>query len=239
MNICPHFAGVLRCTLAACSALAATAGAAHAELPPQTLAAALALAGRAAAALAPAQARIEVEPGHLDPRLKLAPCTRIEPYLPGAAPAWGRTRVGLRCTQGSVAWNVYLPITVKVWAPAVVSTLALPAGARLSTTQLGRQEADWAVGAAPFVSDEALAGRTLVRAVAAGQALRRSDLKPLQWFAIGDVVRVDAVGAGFTISAQGQALTPGLEDQEARVRTENGRVLSGRPAGARRVEVAL
>ena len=59
-------------------------------------------------------ARIEIEPGQLDPRLKLTPCRRIEPYLPTGSTAWGRTRVGLRCLQGPTRWNVYLPVTVRV-----------------------------------------------------------------------------------------------------------------------------
>ena len=49
----------------------------RAQPPPvihaRALAQALALANQAAQALAPTGARIETEPGHLDPRLKLAP----------------------------------------------------------------------------------------------------------------------------------------------------------------------
>jgi Tfp pilus assembly protein PilN len=38
---------------------------------------------------------------------------------------WGKSRIGLRCTQGRTPWNVYLPIVVKVWGRALV----VPAGA--------------------------------------------------------------------------------------------------------------
>ena len=37
-------------------------------------------------------------------------------------PAWGRTHVTLRCSQGTTAWRMYLPLTVQVWAPALVSS---------------------------------------------------------------------------------------------------------------------
>src|SRR5664279_4879086 len=70
-------------------------------------------------------ARVEVEVGQLDPRLHLAACERIEPYLPPNVRLWGKSRIGLRCKEGRVAWNVYLPIVVKVWGRALV----LPAGA--------------------------------------------------------------------------------------------------------------
>jgi flagella basal body P-ring formation protein FlgA len=50
---------------------------------------------------------------------------------------------------------------------------------------------------------------------------------------------VDARGPGFSISAEGQALTPGLEGQTARVRTDNGRVLTGKVVAERQLEVKL
>ncbi|MBX3633867.1 MAG: flagellar basal body P-ring formation protein FlgA [Rubrivivax sp.] len=218
---------------------AATAG----TLPPELsrpVAAALELVRTSAAALAPAGARVEAQAGALDPRLRLAPCREVQSYLPAGAPAWGRTRVALRCMDGAARWNVFLPVTVSVWAPALQLRAALPAGARIAESQLASAEVDWAAGPTPPLADPAaLADRVLARPVAAGQALRQGDLQPRRWFALGDTVRIVAAGTGFRISAEGQALTPGLEGQPARVRTENGRVLTGRPVGERRLEVAL
>ncbi len=212
----------------------------HANLPPQAVADALALARHAAQTLAPASARVEAVAGSLDSRLQLAPCAQVQAYQSAGMPAWGRTRVGLRCTAGSTPWNVFLPVTVQVWAKAVVSTAALPAGARLEPAALAMAEVDWAATTAPpFATPAALAGRVLTRPVPAGQALRNTDLQPRQWFALGERVRVDARGAGFAISAEGQALTPGLEGQTARVRTDNGRVLTGRPVAERQLEIKL
>lgn len=214
--------------------------AARAELPPDIVATALALSQGAAAALAPAGARIEVKAGTLDSRLKLAPCSRIQPYLPSGVPPWGATRVGLRCTQGAVAWNVFLPVTVKVWAPGVVAAVALPAGAKVNAEQMTQQEVDWAAFASPaFAGVDDILGRSLTRAVAAGQTLRQNDVQARQWFTVGETVRIDAVGAGFSVSAEGQALTHGVEGQLSRVRTDSGRVLSARPVGEKRVEIAL
>ncbi|CAD5374750.1 Flagellar basal-body P-ring formation protein flgA [Rubrivivax sp. A210] len=221
-------------------ALAAPAARAAAQLPPAALVRALELATQAARALAPAGARIQALPGPLDPRLRLAPCERVDVYLPAGVAAWGRSRVGLRCGQGAVAWNVYLPVTVQVWAPAVVTTAALPAGARLDAAQLARAEVDWAAAALPPHTEAApLQDRVLLHPLAAGAAPRSNDLQPRLWFALGATVRVVGLGSGFTIAAEGQALTPGIEGQPARVRTESGRVLVGRPVGDHRIEVPL
>ena len=184
--------------------------------------------------------RIEVVLGRLDPRLKLAPCQQILPYLPAGTRPLGHTRMGLRCARGPTAWNVSLPIAVKVWAPSLVASTALPAGTVLESRHLMSAEVDLAERADPTVAlPEAALGRTLARGLAAGEALRRTDLKTRLWFSAGDTVRIVAVGPGYAISSEGQAMGPGLEGQSARVRTESGRIVSGIAAGERRIEVAL
>ena len=199
-----------------------------------------ALGEQAGAGLAPGVLRVAIEPGRLDPRLRLAPCERIEPYLPPGARAWGRSRVGLRCVQGPTAWNVYLPVTVKVFAPAWVAASALPAGSELQPDMLRQAEVDWAASATPPVADAAkLVGRLLARPLPAGAAVRLGDLKQRQWFAAGDTVRLVARGQGFSVSGEGQAMSPGVEGQTVRVRTETGRVLTGQAVGQHRVEVQL
>ncbi len=184
--------------------------------------------------------RFAVEVGSLDPRLKLAPCQRIEPFLPAGARAWGSTRIGLRCTQGPTLWTVYLPVTVKAFTAGWVAAAPLTAGTQLDATHLMQGEVDLAAGAgtALLLLDSAL-GRTLARPLAAGAALRSTDLRQRQWFAAGDTVRVSAGGAGFQVEMEGQAMNPGIEGQTVRVRVEGGRTVQGRVAGEKRVEVSL
>lgn len=183
-------------------------------------------------------ARVEVIPGQLDPRLRLAPCQQIEPFLPPGSPPWGRTQVGLRCTSGPVAWNVYLPVTVKVWRRVVVSTAALPAGAELAAANLQVAEVDVAGASGPTFTDTAgLAGRRLISAVAPGVPLRADNLRVRQWFAAGDKVTLFYKGEGFEASTDGQALNTGLDGQPVRVRVNSGQVITGMPTGENRVEV--
>ena len=218
----------------------AQGAAAGSGLTPEVLAQALQLATQAAQALAPPKARVVAVPGALDSRLTLAPCDQVQPFLPAGVPPWGRSRVGLRCTKGPVAWQVYLPLTVQVWAPAPVLSAALPAGARLDATQLSLAEVDWAASTShPVATAAELQDRLLARPVAAGQPLRAADLKSRHWFAQGDTVRIVAQSAGFAISTEGQALGPGIEGQSVRVRIESGRVLVGQAVAERRVELSL
>ncbi len=210
------------------------------ELPAIAREAALALAQQAAANLGPPGARILATAGLWDARLRLAPCLRVEPYLVAGLPAWGATRVGLRCTEGRVAWRAFLPVQVQVLAPAWTSKGALPAGALVAPDQWEIAETDWAASPSPALGATAsIAGRTLARPVAAGQALRETDLLARRWFSNGQPVRIRAAGAGYSIDTEGQALGHGIEGQQVRVRTDAGRILTGQPVGDALVEVRL
>jgi flagella basal body P-ring formation protein FlgA len=229
------------CTLALLAALLLAARPLHAQTAPavealQAQAEALALEN----ARAPDGLRVEVEVGRLDPRLKLAPCAQTEPYLPAGFKPWGKTRVGLRCLQGPVRWNVTLPLTVKVYGKALVTAAPLPAGSVLSAADLAEAEVDLAAESAPALTDAAqVLGRTLARSMNPGETLRQPHVRPRQWFAAGQTVRLVAVGRGFEVHAEGQAMSPGLEGSTVRVRTEGGRIVTGLAVGDRRVEVNL
>ncbi len=198
------------------------------------------LAETAARAAAPAGTRVAVEIGALDARLRLAPCQQVQPYLPPGVAVWGRSRIGLRCTDGSARWNVTLPVRVAVFGRAVVASGPLPAGVNLSQEHLALAEIDIAAEPGAVFTDPALLiGRTLARPVGAAEALRAPALKSRQWFAAGETVQVLAVGPGFSVASEAQALSAGIEGQDVRVRFESGRVASGRAVAERRVELAL
>ena len=171
--------------------------------------------------------RVEVLVGALDPRLRLAPCERVEPYLPAGTRLWGRTRIGLRCAQGRTPWNVYLPLTVKVFGRGLIAAATLPAGTVLASADLRTGEVDLAAGAAPLLVTEAAVGRTLARPLTAGQTIRQDDLRARQWFAAGDTVQIIAVGQGFSVSGEGQALGPGLEGRRRACAPTTGESWSG------------
>jgi len=72
-----------------------------------------------------------------------------------------------------------------------------------------------------------------------GQSLRQEDVKARRWFAAGEPVRLTVKGAGFSVGAEGTALTAGDEGQCARIRLDGGRIVCGDPVGSRQVEITL
>ncbi len=184
-------------------------------------------------ALAQAQAgglplRMEVSVGTLDSRLRLAPCARVEPYLPAGARLWGRTRLGLRCVDGPTRWNVFLPITVKAFGPAWVLAGNVGTGAVLSEQDAIEAEVDWAAEPAAIVANpKDWVGQTATRPLSAGQALRQNMVRAPDLFKAGSAVRVVVQGPGYAVTSSGQAMSAGAQGQSVRVRMANGRIIGG------------
>lgn len=184
--------------------------------------------------------RLDVQVGSLDSRLKLAPCGNVEPYLPPGAKLWGRTRIGLRCVDGISRWNVSLPVTVNAYGAAWVIKGTVPAGAPLTEADVTEAEVNWAEESSPVLRDRALwVGQIATRVLTTGQAVRQGMVRPAQVFQAGAQVRVVAQGAGFQVSSEAQALSPGVVGQVAKVRMENGKVSSGVVLDMRTVKIDL
>lgn len=184
--------------------------------------------------------RMEVSIGSLDSRLRLAPCTHVEPYIPVGMRLWGRTRLGLRCTDGGGRWNVFLPVTIKAFGPAWVLRDNVVTGTVLTPADAVEAEADWAAEASPVVADATQwVGQTASRSLVAGQPLRQSMVKPAQVFAAGAQVRVVAQGPGFEVTSDAQAMTPGVVGQTVRLRMENGRITTGVVQDLRTVRLSM
>ena len=182
--------------------------------------------------------RMEVQVGKLDPRLNLAPCEQVEPYLPTGSKLWGRSRIGLRCVQGARPWNVFLPVTVKAWGPAWVLAHNVNTGDVLDAGSAVQGEVDWAAETSPvLVLPEDWVGQTAARNMRAGQALRQSMVRPAEVFKKGATVKVLVRGPGYAVTTSGQAVTGAGIGQSVKIRMDNGRLISGTVNAQGEVEV--
>ena len=182
-------------------------------------------------------ARVEVVVGSLDPRLKLAPCAEVEPYLPNGTRLWGKTHIGLRCRAGA-NWSVFLPVEVRVFGPALVATAPLTAGQPFGPGDYRMQEVELSREAPGWLSDPGeIESKAATRAIAPGTVLRGELLRQKAVIAPGDMVRVVFAGSGFSVASDGRALAPASLGQSVRVQMESGRVVSGRARDGRHVEL--
>jgi flagella basal body P-ring formation protein FlgA len=181
--------------------------------------------------------RVEIVFGQLDPRLTLAPCSRIEPFLPAGTKAWGRIHVGMRCRDGA-AWTVFLPVNVKVFGTALAARRPLKSGEAPADNDVEPFESELSREPGLPVSDlKQVSGRILARALIPGQVLRMEHFRFAPAVSQGDQVKLVALGTGFSISADGEALAHALDGQSVRVKTETGRIVSGTARPGRIVEL--
>jgi flagella basal body P-ring formation protein FlgA len=191
--------------------------------------------------------RIEVEVGRLDPRLRLTPCGKIEPFIPSGARLWGRSNVGLRCVAnnsndgaGAARWQVFFPVTVRVYGPAPVAARPIAAGEPFGAEDLVTAEVEWTRESQGILTDVSqLDGRVTSRPVAAGQPISLAVLRARQVIAPGDQVRMVGRGVGFSVTGQAVALAAAQDGQSVRVRLDSGRILTGTARAGRWVEVTF
>jgi flagella basal body P-ring formation protein FlgA len=184
--------------------------------------------------------RLEVVVGELDRRLHLAPCEQVEPFIPAGTRLWGKTRLGLRCIRGPSRWNVFLPITVKAFGMAWVVKGGVAPGAVLREADAWEVEVDWAEQSSQIIANKSdWLGQTATRQLSTGQPLRQDMLRATQVFQAGAQVQVQAQGSGFQIATSAQALSAGVVGQTARVRMDNGHIMSGLVLDNRTVRLSL
>lgn len=193
-------------------------------------------AAAVAAQLGP-NVRMEVSVGTLASGMQLAPCARIEPFLPSGARLWGRSHVGLRCMDGA-NWTVLVPVTVKLFGPALVAARPLQALAPIALDDVRTAEVEWTREPQGVATDVAqIEHRVLTRPLGVGQPVPLAALRAPLAVGQGDPVKLFGQGRGFTIQTDGVALAAAQEGQAVRVRTESGRILTGIARAGRSVEV--
>jgi len=180
--------------------------------------------------------RVEISVGNLDPRLNLAPCARVEPFVPPGVRLIGRAMLGLRCLDAA-NWVAYLPVDIKVWGPALVAGSAFSVNQSPSEADVRLEEVELSREPGALTQPAQLADKILVRGVAPGQVLRQEYFRQRPLLNPGDLVTLVYRGSGFTVSTEGRALSPAVAGQAVRVQTPSGKTLSGTAQSGRLVDV--
>jgi flagella basal body P-ring formation protein FlgA len=170
---------------------------------------------------------VNVTVGPLDPRLFLASCPGFETFLPQGNKAWGRTTVAVRCTEPA-HWTLYISAMVHVNGDYVAAVTPLAQGQQVSDKDIAVVHGDLtALPPGIITSPSQAIGMTVARSVPAGMPVRQDALKSQQAVSSGQVVRLVSSGEGFSVSAEGRALSNAGEGQTVQARTVNGQVVSG------------
>ncbi len=159
----------------------------------------------------------------LDERLRLAHCgqaLRVIATAAGSAQVGqGHVTVGVSCS-GPVHWTVYVPVTIETSVSVLVLRHAAARDSRLTPADVTIESRRMSgLGGAVLSSPEELAGRTLLRSLAAGTTLGIDMFSADLVVRSGQDVTLVAASGGIEVRAAGRA----LEDAAAgaRVKVQN------------------
>ncbi|MDD2834014.1 MAG: flagellar basal body P-ring formation chaperone FlgA [Methylotenera sp.] len=176
---------------------------------------------------------VGISVGLIDPNLRLTSCHDLEVFIPKGSRVWGRTSVGARCHTPS-AWTIYTQATVSVSSAYIVASKPLAQGRTITSDDLMFETGDITQLPSGIYTDASQAlGRVVNISMQAGTVLRQEMLKQAPVVQQGQTVMVVSSGRGFSVSAEGKAVTKANEGQVVQVKVANGQVVSGiaRPGG--------
>lgn len=187
----------------------------------------------------PGEHRIEITAGPLDPRLRLNVCgVPLQTFIPPGQKTVGATTVGVRCTQPS-PWTLYVQAAVKLYREVAVAAVPLGRGAVVKAGDVSWRELDVSrISTGYFVSHGDVVGKVVKRSINGGMVLSPSMLEAALAVRRGERVTLQAVGNGFEVAMQGEALADGAEGERIRVRNlSSGREVEGVVVAAGVVQV--
>ncbi|PKO46970.1 MAG: flagellar basal body P-ring formation protein FlgA [Betaproteobacteria bacterium HGW-Betaproteobacteria-22] len=182
---------------------------------------------------------VGVNVGLIDPNLRLTKCHDLEVFLPKGSRVWGRTSVGARCHTPS-AWTIYTQATVSVSSAYLVASKPLAQGRTITRDDLMFETGDITQLPSGIYTDVSQAlGRVVNISMQAGTVLRQEMLKQAPVVQQGQTVMVVSSGRGFSVSAEGKAITKANEGQVVQVKVANGQVVSGIARQGGQVEIVF
>lgn len=170
------------------------------------------------------------------PEAALPPCTEPQPFLPGHDQRLlGRVTVGVRCGDGQTR---YLQARVTAIGRYWVAAEDIPVGTLVTESMLEPRSGDLTALPRQAVLDEnAAVGRVTTRSLARGSIVQDSQLQAPWLIQRNRTVSVEAIGQGFRVVRQGEALQDGALGDTVRVRMGNRSVLTGVVAGSGIVKI--
>ena len=176
--------------------------------------------------------------GKIDPRLNLASCMQLEPFLPSGSRIWGKTTIGVRCPSPT-PWTIYLQVEIKIIGNYIVTATKVTQGQQIQASNLTKLKGDLSLLPSNVITDETQAiGKISSIFLNSGTPLRMDALRNQNAIQQGQVVRLISTGPNFQVATEGRALTNASEGQTVQVRILSGHIISGtvKPSGI--VEVA-
>ncbi len=162
-----------------------------------------------------------------DSKLNLPACQQLEIGLPSGYRLMGKTMLRVRCVAGA-SWSINLPAQISLQVQYVSAARPVAANQTLSEADVLLQKGDLGTLPGSVILDASQAiGRTLNSAIAAGQPIRKEQLRAAMVIQQNQRVKVIFREDGLEINNEGIALGAAAEGAIIRVRVGSNNIISG------------
>lgn len=169
--------------------------------------------------------KVTIQVAEIDRRTSLPACPSLEAFMSPGTQLNGNSSVGVRCTSQQ-NWTLFVPVSVKISLNLLTANKVLQQGQTLRAEDLGSLSSDSLQPGSLTEPSQAI-GKIMKFSLAAGQILRQDMLRAPYTVKQGQSVQLKVLGAGFRVSAEGQALNNAAEGDTTTVRTASGQIVSG------------
>jgi flagellar basal body P-ring formation protein FlgA len=169
--------------------------------------------------------KVTIQVAEIDRRIALPACTALEAYLPPGTQLNGNSSVGVRCNSQN-AWSLFVSVNVKISVTMLTAKNTLQQGQTLRAADLGSLGSE-TLQAGTLTDPAQAIGKIMKYSLGAGQILRNDMLRAPYTVKQGQTVKLQVAGSGFSVSAEGQALSNAAEGDTTTARTSSGQIVSG------------
>jgi len=185
--------------------------------------------------------KVKISLNELNEKINIENCGAAQWQIPAGSSLRGRISLLARCKRGDETTLHFQPVDIRLLATIPVATRALRFNEVVDADAIRLEERD--VTQMPLQDllekPDAVAGQQTRRGIAQGTVLRRDMFEPMPLIRAGDSIKVVIAGEGFRLSTEAFALQAGQPGQQIRVKTAQGKVLTGAVSAQQIVELRL
>jgi flagella basal body P-ring formation protein FlgA len=184
-----------------------------------------------------------VKIGTIDSRLKLKQCPKdkLKIFIPYQKEITKTSTLGIKCSYKSTKWTLYVPLSIKIVSPVVVSKHFIPAGNLITENDIQLIEKNTnKIKLGYFKVAKRIVGTVAKRNIARGKIITPSDLKLANLIHKGERVIISALSNSIKVSMKGVAINSGTLGDIIRVKNlSSKRVIEAKIVARGKVEVNI
>lgn len=190
-----------------------------------------------------AEGRVLVKADKIDSRLQLGACedNQLEVFNPYQTTTLKTTTFGIKCTNQSNHWTLYVPIKITVFKPVFVAKHPIMKGVPIMAEDVYQTELDvQQLKQGFFSNEEDFLGQVSKQNIAADSPITPANLELAKLVHKGQQVSIMVTMENLSISVQGIALNTGAKGDHIKVKNlSSKRIVDARVLSEEKVEVVL